>query len=172
MESPRYKWLIAGIIGALPVYWGMVADISPCSGLDRQWSDKSAFDYAHHLPRGYTSKLTRNLTIMQQGLVAYCQHHKGSFPPMQDARQTRRALHPYIHAYLFRSVNPATGRLLQPNARLAGRTFRQAGPPDQILAFYDEKPPNTYTEVYYITLGGQVGHVSEARWPAIKRHFR
>ncbi len=137
-------------------------------GLSILMSDTTAFNYDHNLPRGYESKTTSRLEILQVAAIAYAQHHKGTLPPMQTSGAAFSALRGGMGQeakYYFQ--NPATQRPLTPNATLSGRKMGVVSQGGTAILFYDADPPAGFRESYYVTIKGVVGHVPVTDLPKL-----
>jgi hypothetical protein len=127
-------------------------------GMDRIVADKTAFEYDHHLPRAYESRLDTQLAALQGATFQYCRHHKGRMPPMENPAQVREALGPYLG--FRRSPSNPEGVPLSPNRALSRVALRRIPAWRQVIAFYDARPPATYPQSYYVTLGETIGCAS------------
>lgn len=139
-------------------------------GLSVIMSDSTEFEHDHDLPRGYESKTTSNLKVLQVAAIAYAQRHKGTLPPMQTSGAALKALRVGLGQeakYYFQ--NPATKIPFTPNAALAGRKMGAVSHGGTVILFYDADPPAGYRESYYVTIKGVVGHVPVASLPKLLR---
>ena len=168
----RSQWLMLAGAGVVMVLIGYPT-LMVCRSISDTISDAGYYrsDTEHHLPHGYDRRMRKSLAYLRDTTIFYCQNHKGMFPPMQDALQTRHALSPFAKpSSLF--LNPATQLRFQPNAALQGHRFGEIIRPDDVLVFYDAQPPSTYPEVYYVMLSGRIGHIDIKDWPKLKQKYR
>ncbi len=168
MKTVHARWfevalaLLVGLLLARPLanFFHGVGDVI---------SDGSFFreDRAHHLNDGHIWNTKARLADLQRALLKYSQHHNGDLSPLKSAKLTRQLLRSCTDDK--QCFNNLKNVPFQPNTSLANVKFNQIKNPAHVVLFYDESPAETYPQVYFVTVDGQVNNVSSNDWIRLQR---
>lgn len=168
MKTSHARWyeivivFIVGLLLARPIgnFMHGVNDLVSDAGFHR-------FENEHHLPHGYTPATKHRLAELRRALFKYSQHHNGDLSLLKSAALVRQKLSVYTHEE--RCFTNLVGKPFQPNTSIANYQYSQIKNPDHVVLFYDESPPDTYPQVYFVTVSGRGEDVSSNDWIRLQR---
>lgn len=168
MKTNHARWfeivlaLVVGLFLARPLgnFSNAVGDLVTDASFFR-------FDREHHLAHGHISRTSERLFHLQQALLHYSQAHNGDLSPLKSAYLVRQKLLPFTaDKKCFTNLDSVP---FQPNSSLANFKYVQIKNSSHTVLFYDEAPPATYPQVYFVTLDGKLQDTSSNDWIRLQR---